>query len=223
MIWSGTLIYWANDVYKISAGTFQFQFYPDSVYKSLKIPHRLAEGMSYHFLFMWLFFLNGFLYTLYLIFSGEWRDLLPSRKSFKDSLLVVLHDLHLTKKKPEFKKYNGAQRIAYTAIIIMGFLSLLSGLAIYKPAAFSGLVTFLGGYENSRLIHFVLTIGFLLFFIVHIIQVILAGWNNFRAMITGWEVLKVEESSVVEPKFESNLSDLPIDKLKSDSNLSNEE
>lgn len=209
MIWSGTLIYWANDIYKITAGTFQFQFYPDSVYKALKIPFRLAEGMSYHFLFMWIFFFNGLLYVLYIAFSGEWRTLLPSKKSFKDSILVVLHDLHIIKKAPPFKKYNGAQRIAYTAIIVMGFMSLLSGLVIYKPAEFAFLTTLLGGYENARFIHFVLTIGFLLFFLVHIIQVIIAGWNNFRAMITGWEVEKVESgesttaSEIVLPQINS--------------------
>ena len=33
----------------------------------------------------------------------------------------------------------------------------------------------------------------MLFFIVHITQVIKAGWNNFRAMVTGFEVVSVSE------------------------------
>lgn len=213
MIWSGTLIYWANDVYKITAGTFNFQFYPDAFYKALNMPYRLAEGMSYHFLFMWVFFINGLLYVLYLMFSGEWRTLVPNKKSFKESIIVLLHDLHLTKMKPEFKKYNAAQRIAYTAVIIMGFFSLLSGLVIYKPAEFSGLTTLLGGYENARFIHFVLTIGFVLFFLVHVIQVIITGWNNFRAMVTGWEIVKIEEQ-----KNETAVAveNIPIDNSEND-------
>ncbi len=220
MIWSGTLIYWANDVYKITAGTFKFQFYPDAFYKALNMPFRLAEGMSYHFLFMWVFFINGLLYVLYLIFSGEWRILFPNKKSFKESIIVVLNDLHLTKKKPEFKKYNAAQRIAYTAIIFMGFFSLLSGLVIYKPAEFAGLTTVLGGYENARFIHFVLTIGFVLFFLVHVIQVIIAGWNNFRAMITGWEIVKVEEDdkaiSITNENISQEISDNKIELNKTE-------
>jgi thiosulfate reductase cytochrome b subunit len=52
------------------------------------------------------------------------------------------------------------------------------------------LCTILGGYKMARILHFALTIGYVLFFLVHIIQVILAGWNNFRAMITGFEVKK---------------------------------
>jgi thiosulfate reductase cytochrome b subunit len=189
MIWSGTLIYWANSVYKISAGsTVLFKFYPKAVYKALNIPFRLAEGMSWHFVFMWFFFLNGLLYLLYVIFSGEWRQLFPKWSSFKDAWLVVLHDLHLRKMKPVQGKYNAAQRIAYTGIVVLGMGAILSGLVIYKPVKFNLLTTLMGGYETARLIHFIVTIGFLLFFLVHILQVIIAGWNNFRAMITGWEV-----------------------------------
>jgi thiosulfate reductase cytochrome b subunit len=47
-----------------------------------------------------------------------------------------------------------------------------------------------GGYEAARIEHFILTVGYVLFFVIHIIQVILAGWNNFRAMIAGFEVIK---------------------------------
>lgn len=202
MIWSGTLIYWANDVYKIEARSISFQFYPDALYKALKIPYRLAEGMSYHFLFMWLFFFNGLLYVLYLMFSGEWKTLLPGKRSFKEAFRVVLYDLRLSKKKPEFKKYNAAQRIAYTMIILMGFMSLLSGLVIYKPAQFSSLTTLLGGYENARWIHFALTIGFVVFFFIHVVQVILAGWNNFRAIITGWEIIKTDDMKISSASIE---------------------
>jgi thiosulfate reductase cytochrome b subunit len=40
------------------------------------------------------------------------------------------------------------------------------------------------------MLHFALTIGYVLFFLIHIVQVIRAGWNNFQAMITGFEVHK---------------------------------
>jgi hypothetical protein len=89
------------------------------------------------------------------------------------------------------KKYNGAQRIAYTAIIVMGLGSVLTGLAIYKPVQFYWLCALLGGYETARIIHFILTIGYCLFFVIHIVQVILAGWDNFRSMVTGFSVVKI--------------------------------
>ena len=191
MIWSGMLIYWANDVYRVGWGDKTvLKFFPDSFYKALHIPFRLAEGMSLHFVFMWLFAINGFIYVLYLIFSGEWRLIFPNKKSLRESLLVVLHDLHLRSSMPPQKKYNAAQRIVYTTIIIMGLGSVLTGLSIYKPVQFHTLCSLLGGYEWARAEHFILTIVFVLFFVVHLIQVILAGWNNFRSMVTGLDVLR---------------------------------
>lgn len=205
MIWSGLLIYWANDTYKLGWGDKTLlKFFPDGFYKILNIPYRLAEGMSFHFVFMWIFFINGVLYFFYLIFSGEWRLIFPNKKSLKESLQVVLHDLHIKRGLPPQKKYNAAQRIAYTGVIIMGFGSLITGLSIYKPVQFHILCAMLGGYEWARAEHFILTILFLLFFVVHIVQVIIAGWNNFRAMITGFEVyplpVKNEEAIVEEIK-----------------------
>jgi len=38
--------------------------------------------------------------------------------------------------------------------------------------------------------------AFVGFFLVHVLQVILAGWNNFRSMISGLEVKRVEEPSL---------------------------
>ena len=191
MIWSGLLIYWANSEYQISVGkTALIKFFPTGFYKALKIPFRLAEGMNWHFAAMWLFFINGLLYVLYTIFSGEWRYLLPNKNSFKEAWYVLLHTLHVRKDEPPFNKYNGAQRIAYTSIIIMGIGSVLTGLAIYKPVQFSAVMWLCGGYEAARAEHFILTVGYVLFFLVHIVQVIKTGWNNFQAMITGFEIIK---------------------------------
>jgi thiosulfate reductase cytochrome b subunit len=198
MVWSGMLIYWANDVYRLGWGDKTvLKFFPDSFYKALNIPFRLAEGMSLHFIFMWFFAVNGFIYVLYLIFSGEWRLIFPNKKSLKESALVVLHDLHLRKSTPPQKKYNAAQRIAYTLVIFMGLGSVLTGLSIYKPIQFQTLTSLLGGYEWARIEHFTLTILFTLFFLVHIIQVALAGWNNFQSMITGFFLLHPEKEMIV--------------------------
>jgi len=196
MIWSGMLIYWANDVYRIGfGGVTLFKFFPEWFYHALDISRRLAEGMAWHFFFMWLFAINGLLYVLYTAFSGEWRYLLPNRHSLREAIQVTLYDLRLSKVHPPPRKFNGAQQIAYTSVILMGVGSLLTGLAIYKPVQFAWLTSLLGGYEWARFIHFWLTVGYVMFFIVHLVQVIKAGWNNFRAMVTGYEVVSVEEAA----------------------------
>jgi thiosulfate reductase cytochrome b subunit len=198
MIWSGLLIYWANDVYAVSVGGVTlFHFFPDWFYSMFALDHALARGMAFHFTFMWLFALNGFLYVLYTFLSGQWRHLLPNRHTPREAWHVVLHDLGLRKTPLPQVKYNAAQRIAYTGVILMGAGSLVTGLAIYKPTQLAWLTNLLGGYAWARAEHFALTVGYVLFFVVHIAQVIRAGWNNFRAMVTGHEVVRVQEQSHV--------------------------
>ncbi len=206
MIWSGLLIYWNDSdnaylhphrVYRIGLGHFTlFRFFPDWFYQKLHVPYHVTQGLGYHFLFMWFFAINGILYVLYVAISGEWRFLLPQRRSARDAIQVTLVDLHLRKGLPPQTKYNGAQRIAYTSVILMGAGMLLTGLAIYKPTQTHWLTTLVGGYEMARWLHFWLTMGFLGFFVIHVAQVVLAGWNNFRSMVSGLEVQRNEAPSL---------------------------
>lgn len=199
MIWSGLLIYWAHWVgepakaHRIGFGDFTlFRFFPEGFFHSLGLENRLAEGMAWHFYFMWFFFLNGAVYVLFTWISGQWKHIVPGRGSMREAWQVVLHDLKLRKQPLPKKKFNGAQQIAYSSVILMGFGSLITGIAIYKPIQIGWLTSMLGGYQFARSLHFYLTIGFLLFFVVHIIQVIRAGWNNFRSMVTGSELVSKE-------------------------------
>ncbi len=199
MIWSGLLIYWANSVYGIRLGGYElFHFFPLWFYEFLGVPFRLAEGIQLHFFFMWLFAVNGLIYVVYLAASGEWRAILPVPGSFGRAIRVALYDARIVRNLPPQGKYNDAQRVAYTAVILMGAGSVITGLAIYKPLQLAWLTALLGGYEWARWMHFWLTILFVLFFALHIVQVAMAGWANFRSMVTGYDVVdaKPVESTV---------------------------
>lgn len=201
MIWSGLQIYWANDIYRIGFGDVTlFHFFPNWFYALTNTGHKLAQGMAWHFFLMWLFMINGVLYVAYTAISGEWRELVPNRHSFAEAIQVTLHDLGLRKTLPPQGKFNAGQRIAYTGIVVMGAGSLLTGLAIWKSVQFGWLTSLLGGYEAARLEHFALTIGYVLFFLVHVAQVIRAGWNNFRSMLTGYELEPAKEVADVRGK-----------------------
>ena len=206
MIWSGILIYWNDSdnayrhphaIYRIGIGKFTLlRLFPDWFYRQMNVPYHVTEGLSYHFFFMWIFALNGVAYVIFLALSGEWRFLVPERRSLRDAIQVTLVDLHLRKGLPEQTKYNGAQRIAYTSVILMGAGMLVTGLAIYKPTQLHWLTSLLGGYEMARWLHFWITMSFLAFFLVHVGQVVLAGWNNFRAMVSGREIQSTDDPSI---------------------------
>ena len=188
MVWSGLLIYWAYDPYQIRVGgTTLVKFFPDWFYRRLDLESGLATGMAYHFAFAWVFALNGLFYACYLAYSGEWRVITPRLSSFAGAWQVVLHDLRVRKEPLPPAKFNDAQKISYTGVVVMGFGSTLTGLAILKPAQLWWLSWALGGYQTARLLHFALMLLFVLFVFVHVSQVIKAGWNNFRSMFTGSE------------------------------------
>jgi thiosulfate reductase cytochrome b subunit len=221
MIWSGLAIYWANSVFWIRLPFFTFgPLFPDSWWSPKApswVPHflttmgqddaghavrqmysldsRLAEGMAWHFTFVWLFTINGLLYAAYLLFSKEWKKIVPKSAALFESVHVVLFDLHLTRKPLPVRKYNAAQQIAYTGVILMGALMLITGLAIYKPSEQSWLTRLVGGYTVARFLHFWTTMGFLGFFLIHVGQVAKTGWNNFRGMLTGYELVSPQERS----------------------------
>jgi thiosulfate reductase cytochrome b subunit len=206
MIFSGLLIYWAYDPYRIGFGSVTLlHFFPDWFYNVTGIGQQLALGMALHFVLAWLFAVNGIAYVLYTLISGEWRELAPDRKSFGEALQVAMHDAGFKVPLPPQGRYNAAQRITYSAIVLMGGLSLVTGLAIYKPAQLFWLTAALGGYEWARLEHFCLMLAYLGFFVIHIAQVIRAGWPNLRSMVSGYDL--VTQPEPVEIAGEANHGD----------------
>jgi len=212
MIWSGLLIYWndsdnayryPHEVYRVGVGPVTLlRMFPDWFYTNRfwDMRYHVTEGLGYHFFFMWLFAINGLVYVTYLVASGNWRLMVPTMRSWKEAVQVTLFDLHLSKVHPPVRKYNGAQRIAYTAIILMGAGSLVTGLSIYKPTQVHWLTTLLGGYEMARWEHFWLTMGFCGFFLLHVFQVVKTGWNNFRGMVSGMEIRPADATPYAEER-----------------------
>ena len=189
MIWSGLRIYWAEDVYAAGIGSWQWiAFFPDAVYERLDLGRHLARGLAFHFSFGWLFVINGAIYATYLAVTGEWRHIVPDRHAAREARDVVLHDVRIKKQAPPQGKYNAAQRISYTIVLVMALILVVSGFAIYKPTQLHPLPVLFGGYQGARLIHFTMTIGLSGFFVVHVLQVIRSGWGNFRSMVTGYQI-----------------------------------
>jgi thiosulfate reductase cytochrome b subunit len=189
MMWSGLRIYWAHDVYAFGIGSWQwFAFFPDSVYETLQLDRKLAKGLAFHFAFGWLFVINATIYAVYIAVTGQWRHIVPDRHSPREARDVVLHDIKLKKQAPPQGKYNAAQRISYTVVLAMTLVIIVSGFAIYKPSQLYPLPLLFGGYQGARVVHFTMTVGLFLFFLVHVIQVIRSGWGNFRSMVTGYQI-----------------------------------
>ena len=68
---------------------------------------------------------------------------------------MQLYYLRLRKEHPPQGKHNALQKGAYTGIVVVGALAVLSGFAIYKPVQLGWLTALFGGYELARYWHFV--------------------------------------------------------------------
>ena len=70
-----------------------------------------------------------------------------------------------------------------------------SAALIFPGGGYRWVVADKEGYEMARWEHFWLTLGYVGFFVIHLAQVIRAGWNNFRAMVTGYELVEVKSDA----------------------------
>src|ERR1700724_1068743 len=146
----------------------------------------LAGGLNWHFALAWPFVLTGAAYLLYMVISGEWRWLLSRPRDVPRAIAMQLYYRRLRKQHPPQGKHNALQKGAYTYILLLGVISVLSGFAIYKPAQLSWLTALFGGYELARYWHFWAVFLFLAFTLVHVTLVLVVDPASLRAMITGW-------------------------------------
>ena len=157
------------------------------------LPDQNGWSRYLHFQSAWVVILTGLLYAISALVSGHFRKNLLPRKSDLSlrSFLSSIAD-HLRFKRPsaaEAWSYNLLQRLAYLFVIFVLFpLVIWTGLAMSPSfvSAFPLAVTSLGGQQSARTLHFLVSVALLLFLLVHIVMIFLAGFvNRMRAMITG--------------------------------------
>jgi thiosulfate reductase cytochrome b subunit len=157
------------------------------------LPDQNGWSRYLHFQTAWVLVLTGLLYVISTLFSGHLRkNLLPAGAdlSWRACATEIAH--HVRFKRPSAREawsYNLLQRLTYLVVIFVLFpLIIWTGLAMSPAIAsvFPDAVSVLGGQQSARTIHFFVTVFLVLFLLVHIMMICLAGFKNrMRAMITG--------------------------------------
>jgi len=151
----------------------------------------LAMGRRLHFLFAWIFVLNGAVYAAYALLSGHFRrGLLPSRRELGQIGPSLWDHLRLRfPKGEEARRYNVVQKLAYLIVLcVLVPLLILAGLTLSPrlDAGFPVLLSLFDGRQSARTIHFICAFALLGFVLIHLVMVVVSGlWNNLRSMITG--------------------------------------
>lgn len=186
MISSGLQIYRAYPRFGEQGGPYLPNSFQKVVFPEwARLGGWLAAGLNWHFFLMWPLMIMGAIYLTYLARSGEWRKLLFRPRDITPAIEMQKYYLRLRKDHPPQGKHNALQKLAYSFIVMLGVVSLLTGWAIYKPTQLSWLTTALGGFQAARYWHFWAVWLFVAFVVVHVIMVFVADPPSLRAMITG--------------------------------------
>jgi thiosulfate reductase cytochrome b subunit len=151
----------------------------------------LATGRGWHFMFAWIFVINGLVYLISALVNGHLRrDLVPTREQMRNiGHAIVEHARLRFPKGEESRYYNVLQKLTYLIVVLVLLpLVILAGLGMSPgmDATLPWLVPMLGGRQSARTIHFICANLLVIFAVVHVAMVIVSGlWNNIRSMITG--------------------------------------
>jgi thiosulfate reductase cytochrome b subunit len=184
------IMHWLNAVAMFIMIGSGWKIYNDEVIfgwlhfpEALTIGHWAQHGLQWHFLGMWIVAINGACYLTYGLATGRFRRmLLPI---YWHELIATIYDaMRLRLSHDDPTKYNTVQKLLYVGILSIGVLTVLSGLALWKPIQFSELLALFGDFQTARLIHFLCVTAIVLFVVVHVSLALLVP-HTLVAMVTG--------------------------------------
>ena len=193
------IMHWTNAAVMLVMITSGWGIYDDSVIinglhfsHSIRLGSGAAQSLLWHFAGMWLLALNGLCYLVYGVATGRLRErLLPIR--VREVVQTVRDTLRFHIDHTDLTTYNAVQKLLYIVVILAGVSQVVTGLAIWKPVQFSGLVSLLGGFQGARVIHFLgmsVIVGFLA---VHLALSLLVP-KTLWAMLAGGPRLERERT-----------------------------
>jgi len=198
MLMSGMMIsnahphlYWGQYGANLDTPWFNPPTFPS--WLTLPSGYNLALARHWHLFFAWVlaFGLLAFL-IMGLLSRHIQRDLTLTRKE-----LAPAHLWHDIKEHAQLKfptgaaalRFNVLQKIAYIgAVFILIPLLIITGLCLSPGVSpLTGwAIDLFGGRSSARSLHFIAAGGIVLFIVVHLSLVVLAGpYNEIRSMITG--------------------------------------
>jgi thiosulfate reductase cytochrome b subunit len=158
---------------------------------SYVLPDQNGWSRYLHFQSAWIVVATGLLYVAFGFLGGHFRrNLLPAPSDLSPKRLGISIAQHLRFERPSAKEawsYNVLQRLSYLLVIFVCFpLIIWTGLAMSPAFESLAPATVLGGHQSARTIHFFVTGFLVLFLLVHVLMIVLAGFRNrMRAMISG--------------------------------------
>ncbi len=157
---------------------------------ALTIPSNrsLATGRVIHFFFAWVLVGTLLVWLVASTITGHLRTLIPSVADLRALPGDVAN--HARLRFHHTPQYNVLQKLAYGSVMFVAFpLMILTGLSMSPSfnAIAPWLLDLFGERQTARTIHFLMMIGLIGFFVVHMVMIFAAGpINELRSIVTGW-------------------------------------
>lgn len=150
------------------------------------MPMNLVRNL--HFIFMYSFLFNGIVRFYWSLFSKH-KDLVSSflwnKNDLKNLWPQIKYYLFIGKHPNNPNKYNPLQKTAYLSFPVLALLQVATGLLLYMPEKFGGVVSALGGMAAVRGMHYLIMIIFLAIIAVHVYLVFTEAYEMFWLMFFG--------------------------------------
>lgn len=156
----------------------------------------LATGRVVHFFFAWILVATLIVWLLASLLNRHFvRDIVPGARDIRELGADVAD--HAKLRLHHRRRYGPLQKLSYFFVLVILLpltiatgLTMSPGMNAFAPWT----LDLFGGRQTARTIHFFCMISLVLFFVVHVAMVVLAGpWNELRSMITGWMRVEPEE------------------------------
>lgn len=117
----------------------------------------------------------------------NYKEIIPDQKTIAAMPKFLKHEFFLTKKKPQFPKYNPGQKFLFIGLVIFISIQIITGLALYSTNSWQRMVKLTGGLNPLRKIHFLSALATSSLASGHLYFVFTEGPKKLKSIFTGYE------------------------------------
>ena len=193
LLFSGLQIFNAHPVLQIGQ---ESGFDYDNAIAAFEVPgaltmpsgRSLATGRVIHFFFAWGLVATLVVWLVASLLNGHIRVLIPTLADVRALPRDVMD--HIRLRFHHSREYSVLQKLAYGGVLFVVLPGLVATGLTMSPgfnAVAPWLLDLFGGRQTARTLHFGLMLALVLFFVVHMAMILLAGpLNEIRSIVTGW-------------------------------------
>lgn len=138
-----------------------------------------------HFIFMYIVSFSILWRVYYSWLSGDYKDIMFRAEDIRGFPALAKYYTFLSRKLPDFGKYNPGQKMTYTGWAFLMVFQAISGFILYWPTALGGTAALLGGLMVVRMVHYLVTWIFVATVGLHVYLSFLGGVTVLKSIFTG--------------------------------------